>query len=152
MSSDSSSSIALRAVGAVIGGEGNGGVILPSLHAGRDALVGTALILSAMARSGRPLSALAGDLPDYHMEKRRLELSAPAPPARIVELASRHFEGATLDTRDGVKAVFPEGWLHVRPSNTESILRLIGEAADAAARIEASPGLQMGPGGKPSCR
>ena len=131
----------MRAKGAVIGGEGNGGVILPALHAGRDGLVGAALILAAMAAEGRPLSALAAMLPAYHMEKRRLALAAKGDPAEVTALALRHFAGAELDTRDGVKASYPEGWIHVRPSNTEAILRLIGEAADAdwlAARLDAA--------------
>lgn len=123
---------AMRAAGAVIGGEGNGGVILPELHAGRDGLVGTALVLAAMASTGRPLSALADALPDYRMEKRRLDLAARVDSARLVELATRHFDGAALDTRDGVKASYGEGWIHVRASNTEAILRLIGESEDGA--------------------
>jgi phosphomannomutase len=132
---------AMRAAGAVIGGEGNGGVILPALHAGRDGLLGSALILAAMAASGRPLSALASALPSYTMEKRRLELAAKGDPAQVAALAAQHFAGAELDTRDGVKASYPEGWIHVRPSNTEAILRLIGEAADPvwlAARLDAA--------------
>jgi len=132
---------AMRAAGAVIGGEGNGGVILPALHAGRDGLVGAALVLSALATSGRSLAALADALPAYRMEKRRLELAAKVEPARLVALAERHFAGAELDRRDGVKASYPEGWLHVRASNTEAILRLIGEAADGAwlrARLDAA--------------
>ena len=115
-----------------LSGEGNGGVILPELHAGRDGLVGTALVLAAMASTGRPLSALADALPDYRMEKRRLDLAARVDSARLVELATRHFDGAALDTRDGVKASYGEGWIHVRASNTEAILRLIGESEDGA--------------------
>jgi phosphomannomutase len=66
------------------------------------------------------------------MEKRRLELAAKGDPAAVAALAARHFGGAELDTRDGVKAIYPQGWIHVRTSNTEAILRLIGEAADPA--------------------
>lgn len=132
---------AMRSAGAVIGGEGNGGVILPELHAGRDGLVGSAIILSALARSGRKLSELADALPRYHMEKRRVALSAKGDPERVRAAAAAHFAGAELDERDGVKASYPEGWLHVRPSNTEAILRLIGEAEDAEwlrARLDAA--------------
>lgn len=132
---------AMRAVGAVVGGEGNGGVILPALHAGRDALVGAALILSALATSGQSLAALADALPTYRMEKRRLELAERVAPARLAALAADHFAGATVDTRDGLKASYPEGWIHLRASNTEAILRLIGEAADGAwlaARLDAA--------------
>lgn len=122
---------AMREHAAVIGGEGNGGVILPALHAGRDGLVGATLILASMSRTGRSLSALAAEMPDYHMEKRRLELKAKGDPERIREIALAHFAGAELDIRDGVKASYAEGWLHVRPSNTEAILRIIGEAGSA---------------------
>ncbi|MCP4546000.1 MAG: phosphoglucosamine mutase [bacterium] len=115
---------------AVIGGEGNGGVILPELHAGRDGLVGSALMLSSLATSGRKLSELAADLPVYVMEKRRVELQAKGDMDEIRALALEHFTGE-LDTRDGVKANSAEGWIHVRPSNTEAILRISGESNDA---------------------
>jgi len=121
---------AMKEHGAVIGGEGNGGVILPALHAGRDGLVGTAMILSSLAVSGRPLSSLVADLPAYAMEKRRVELREKGEVETIRDLAAQHFTGE-LDHRDGVKASYAEGWLHVRPSNTEAILRIIGESADA---------------------
>ena len=123
---------AMKEHGALIGGEGNGGVILPALHAGRDGLVGSALILAALARAGRPLSALADELPRYRMVKRKLELAAKGDPEQVRAIAAEHFVGAELDERDGVKASYPEGWVHVRPSNTEAILRIIGEAEDEA--------------------
>ncbi|MBN2171433.1 MAG: phosphoglucosamine mutase [Candidatus Krumholzibacteriota bacterium] len=122
---------AMREHGAVVGGEGNGGVILPALHAGRDGLVGIALILTAMAERDARLSELAAALPSYVMEKRRLDLAGRADPERLRVLAREYFTG-DLDERDGVKAVLPEGWIHVRPSNTEAIVRIIGESADAA--------------------
>ncbi len=121
---------AMKRSGAVIGGEGNGGVILPALHAGRDGLVGAALILAALTRAGRPLSGLVADLPVYKMEKRRVELKAKGDPERVRILAAAHFDGLELDEQDGVKASSEEGWVHVRPSNTEAILRIIGESED----------------------
>jgi phosphomannomutase len=121
---------AMKATDAVIGGEGNGGVILPALHAGRDGLVGSALILAALTRDGRPLSSLVADLPSYKMEKRRVELKAKGDPEQVRALALTHFAGVNLDEQDGVKASSDEGWVHVRPSNTEAILRIIGESED----------------------
>ena len=123
---------AMKETGSLIGGEGNGGVILPALHAGRDGLVGSALILAALCDTGRPLSELADALPRYRMEKRRVDLAAKGDPERVRAIAAEHFAGAELDERDGVKASYPEGWVHVRPSNTEAILRIIGEAEDEA--------------------
>jgi phosphomannomutase len=120
----------MRRVGAVIGGEGNGGVILPELHPGRDALVGMALILQSLAETGSSLQELHAALPHYHMVKRSLELARPLQDGDIVELARREFGGA-LDTRDGVKVQLPEGWLHLRRSNTEPIVRAIAESEDA---------------------
>ncbi len=123
---------AMKETDAVIGGEGNGGVILPALHAGRDGLVGSALILAALTRAGRPLSALVAELPAYRMEKRRIELKAKGDPERVRSLATKHFSGEDLDEQDGVKASSSKGWVHVRPSNTEAILRIIGESEDPA--------------------
>jgi len=121
----------MRQTGAVIGGEGNGGVILPALHAGRDAMAGAALVLGSMAASGRSLSELAAALPSYHMEKRRLDTGRPLP----VEALRAALEGrlsGELDFQDGIRSNRPEGWVHVRPSNTEAIVRIIGESADPA--------------------
>lgn len=119
----------MKESGALIGGEGNGGVILPELHAGRDGLLGAALILSAMAQSGKKLSELAAELPAYTMEKRKIVLNKPAVPAQLQEFLQEHLAGE-LDLRDGVRSDQQEGWLHVRASNTEAILRIIGESSD----------------------
>jgi phosphomannomutase len=115
---------------AVIGGEGNGGIILPELHAGRDGMVGSALVLSAMAESGSKLSELAARIPAYHMEKRRLETGRPLPKSELESILAGTLEGE-LDLSDGIRADQAEGWVHVRPSNTEAIIRLIGESEDA---------------------
>ncbi len=116
--------------GAMIGGEGNGGVILPELHAGRDGMVGAALILAAMADSGSALSELAARIPAYHMEKRRLDTGSPVAKSRLETILTEALEGE-LDTKDGIRADQAEGWIHVRPSNTEAIVRIIGESGDA---------------------
>ena len=125
-------------VGAVVGGEGNGGVILPALHPGRDALVGMALILQSIAESGRPISGLYADLPHYQMIKRSMELARPVSDAELVEVARSEFDGS-IDTTDGVKVALAEGWIHLRRSNTEPIVRAIAESSDdgvAAALVE----------------
>jgi len=121
----------MREVGAVIGGEGNGGVIDPRVHLGRDSLVGMALILECMAKSGRSLSALVGALPRYHMRKTK----AQCPPEKLAAaMAGMRREGeasgARVNETDGLRLAWPDAWVHVRPSNTEPIVRVIGEAAD----------------------
>jgi len=121
----------MLSVGAVVGGEGNGGVILPMLHAGRDAMVGMALILQSLATSGRTLSQLDAGVPQYHMIKRSQPLPQPVSDAELQELAHAEF-GGPLDTTDGVKVTRDEGWVHLRRSNTEPIVRAIAESRDAA--------------------
>jgi phosphomannomutase len=121
---------AMVAESAVIGGEGNGGVILPALHVGRDAPLAAALILQYLAATGEPLSALVAASPRYSIVK------AKAP--RGGDLAARYaalrkaFPDATIDERDGLRLGWPDRWLHVRPSGTEPIVRLIAEAPTAA--------------------
>lgn len=121
---------AMRRTGAVIGGEGNGGVILPMLHPGRDAMVGMALILQSVAESGQTLAELDAALPRHHMVKRSIELARPLQDKELVALAQGEF-GGVLDQRDGVKVTLAEGWLHLRRSNTEPIVRAIAESPDA---------------------
>lgn len=121
----------MRRLGAVIGGEGNGGVILPVLHAGRDAMVGMALILQSIADSGRTLTELDAALPRFYMVKRSLELRRPLQDEEIAKMVQKEF-GGEPDRRDGVKITLPEGWLHLRRSNTEPIVRAIAESSDAA--------------------
>jgi phosphomannomutase len=120
---------------AVLGGEGNGGVIVPDLHYGRDALAATALVLQHLAETDRPLSALHDALPQYAMVKDQLPLPDLAPDRLLRELARRHDDGE-LSTIDGLKIDFDDRWVHMRPSNTEPILRVYAEApteADAQA-------------------
>ena len=129
---------AIRAEGAVIGGEGNGGVMLPALHIGRDAPLGVALILQHLARSGRSVSALVAAAPRYHIVKAKGP-RGPALEPLYRELQQR-FPDATVDQRDGLRLAWPDRWLHVRPSGTEPIVRFIAEApteTDADALVRA---------------
>jgi len=113
-------------LGAVIGGEGNGGVIYPMLHAGRDAPVAAALALTLLARTGKKVSELVAAAPRYTIVKAK----TPRGPALDVVYAAlrKRFKDATVDTQDGLRLAWPDRWLHVRPSNTEPIVRLIAEA------------------------
>lgn len=112
---------------AILGGEGNGGVILPDLHYGRDALAGTALILQHLATSDQTLGSLHDELPHYAMVKDKLPLPDVTPDRLLTELAHR-YEDEELSTIDGLKIDFEDGWVHMRPSNTEPILRVYAEA------------------------
>ena len=119
----------MKAVDAVLGGEGNGGVILPDLHYGRDALAGTALILQHLSRQplGRSLGTLHDDLPHYAMAKENLPLPDVAPDRLLATLAEQ-YDGEDPSTLDGLKIDFETSWVHMRPSNTEPILRVYAEA------------------------
>jgi phosphomannomutase len=121
----------MLAVGAAIGGEGNGGVIYPALHAGRDALVGIAMIVQSMAASGRSLGELASGFPPVAMLKDKIPLTEPFAPGTWRQALAALGEG-TWDDRDGLKWVGERGWVHVRPSNTEPLLRIIAEAGSPA--------------------
>jgi len=130
--------VKMRDVGAVIGGEGNGGVILPEVHLGRDAPVGVALILQLLAASGRTLSALANELPRFSIVKDKLD--RPKAPLDTVYAALKSaFGDAEVDTQDGLRLSWKDRWLHVRPSGTEPIVRVIAEAPtekDARALVQ----------------
>jgi phosphomannomutase len=122
----------MKRVGAVLGGEGNGGVIYPESHYGRDALVGIGLFLSHLARSGRTASELRAGYPELAMSKDKLDLP-DAGVERALERLVASTPEATVTTIDGVKFDLAEGWVHLRRSNTEPILRIYAEAADEAA-------------------
>ena len=127
--------VRMRDVGAPIGGEGNGGVILPEVHLGRDAPIGAALVLQLLLEEGRPLSAIVGSLPRYVIVKDKL----PRPRASLdaVYAALRAaFPGAAADVQDGLRLAWPDRWVHVRPSGTEPIVRVIAEAPDEAGARE----------------
>ena len=112
---------------AVIGGEGNGGVIYPDLHYGRDALVGIGLFLSHLVKSGKTCSALRAIYPDYHIIKRKIQLTPEIIVDRLLEEVSSEYKKFPINSIDGVRIDFPNGWVHLRKSNTEPIIRLIAE-------------------------
>lgn len=121
----------MHEVNALIGGEGNGGVIYPASHCGRDAMVGVALFLSNLAHKGLGASAYKATLPQYHIAKNRIDLSDSALIDRILEAMKEHFSDEKINTVDGVKIDFEEKkqWVHLRKSNTEPIIRIYSEAA-----------------------
>lgn len=114
--------------GALIGGEGNGGVIFPAVHAGRDAATGIALILGAMAVAGKPLSELNGEVPDYAMVKRKVGIEGKEVSALLEKLKAAFSDAKGFDEQDGLKILYADRWVHVRPSGTEPILRVFAEA------------------------
>jgi phosphomannomutase len=119
--------VRMRELRAVIGGEGNGGVILPEVHLGRDAPLGIALILQLLAETGQKLSAVAADLPRYAIVKDKLD-RPKASLDSVYAALQREFADAAADTQDGLRLAWSDRWLHVRPSGTEPIVRVIAEA------------------------
>ncbi len=119
----------MKRTGAVIGGEGNGGVIYPALHYGRDALAGIALFLSHLAREKVTCTALRKRYPAYHISKKRIDLTGKVDMERLLETLAKNWPEADADTRDGIKLSFPDKWVQVRKSNTEPIMRIYAEAA-----------------------
>lgn len=121
----------MKAVGAVIGGEGNGGVIYPESHYGRDALVGIALFLSSLAQKGCKASELRASFPNYFMAKNRIDLTTSTDVDAILQKVKELFgkeENVQVTDIDGVKLDFPDKWVHLRKSNTEPIIRVYSEA------------------------
>lgn len=116
-------------VGAIVGGEGNGGVMLPELHANRDAMIGIAIVLSMLATSGEPLSMLVSRLPQYTLVKRKAPVAGIEFDTVMDRLRGEFSTATREDTRDGIRIDLEEGWVHVRPSNTEPIVRIFSEAA-----------------------
>ena len=122
----------MKEVGAVIGGEGNGGVIYPESHYGRDALVGIALFLTSLAKKGCKVSELRRTFPDYQIAKNRIDLTPETDVDAILVKVKEMFakdSSATVNDIDGVKIDFPDRWVHLRKSNTEPIIRVYSEAA-----------------------
>jgi phosphomannomutase len=127
---------AILRLAAVIGGEGNGGVMYPALHAGRDAPVAAALLLALLARDGKRVSELVSAAPRYVIVKGKAERGTRNAEQGMEEVYAglrRRFPDAMTDTQDGLRLAWRDRWLHVRPSNTEPIIRLIAEAPTGAA-------------------
>jgi phosphomannomutase len=118
----------MKEVGAVIGGEGNGGIIYPASHYGRDALVGIALFLTYLAKSGKKPSELRKEYPSYFMSKQKVELSSEMNIDDILDKIKEKFSDQKVTDIDGVKIDFPDKWVHLRKSNTEPIIRIYSEA------------------------
>lgn len=119
--------VRMRSEGAIIGGEGNGGVILPELHLGRDAPLGAAMMLQLLLESRGTLSAIVGGYPRYHIVKDKLD-RPNASLESVYQVLRESFIGAEADTQDGLRLSWPDRWVHVRPSGTEPIVRVIAEA------------------------
>lgn len=118
----------MKEVNAVIGGEGNGGVIYPELHYGRDALVGVALFLTLMAKSGKKVSQIKSELPQYAIAKNKVQLTPDIDVDAILNRVKDLYKNERITDIDGVKIDFEDGWVHLRRSNTEPIVRIYSEA------------------------
>src|SRR5690606_12199560 len=113
---------------AIIGGEGNGGIIYPELHYGRDALVGVALFLSLLAEKQMKVSALRASYPNYFMSKKKIELTPNIDVDGILKAMENRYQNEDVSTIDGVKINFSHSWIHLRKSNTEPIICIYTEA------------------------
>ena len=118
----------MKEVAAVIGGEGNGGIIYPELHYGRDALVGIGLFLSHLAQFGRPASMLRAQYPNYFISKNKIELTPEININAILETLKNKYAKHPINTIDGLKIEFDNDWIHLRKSNTEPIIRIYAES------------------------
>ena len=126
----------IRATNAVIGGEGNGGVIYPESHCGRDALVGIALFLSHLAHEGKTVSKLRATYPPYFIAKNRIDLTPETDVDAILAKVKEMYKDEEVNDVDGVKIDFPDKWVHLRKSNTEPIIRVYSEASTMEAADE----------------
>ena len=118
----------MKAVNASIGGEGNGGVILPDLHYGRDALVGIVLIMNHLIDKGMTLGKLKDSYPNYEIIKQKIDLNPDTNVKNLLNIVKNKYLTETLNEEDGLKIDFSNGWVHMRESNTEPIIRIIAEA------------------------
>jgi len=125
--------VKMKEIGAVIGGEGNGGIIYPELHYGRDSLVGIALFLSHLAHQKCSLTALRASYPNYVISKNKIDLSPTTNVDDILLQMAKKYEGNEVDTTDGVKIYIDKEWVHLRKSNTEPIIRIYAESKDEKA-------------------
>lgn len=117
---------------AIIGGEGNGGIIFPELHYGRDALVGIALFLTHLAKSNKSASRLRGTYPNYHISKNKIELTPDIDVDNVLLQVKRQYSRRPTNTVDGLKIIFDNEWVHLRKSNTEPIIRIYSESESEA--------------------
>lgn len=118
----------MKEVNAVIGGEGNGGIIVPDLHYGRDALIGIALFLTHLAKEKKSIKQLRNTYPDYFMSKNKIELTPGVNLASIFEQIKKKYKKNPINTEDGLKIEFDNDWVHLRSSNTEPIIRIYAES------------------------
>jgi phosphomannomutase len=118
----------MKATNAIIGGEGNGGIIYPELHYGRDSLVGVALFLTYLANQEKTVAELRASYPQYYMSKNKIELTPQIDVDAILVAMTEKYKSEDITTIDGVKIDFPENWVHLRKSNTEPIIRIYTEA------------------------
>jgi phosphomannomutase len=122
----------MKSKNAIIGGEGNGGIIYPELHYGRDALVGIALFLTHLAKFGKSVSMLRSTYPNYHISKNKIELTPELNVDEILMKVQEKYKKQPINTIDGVKIEFEKSWVHLRRSNTEPIIRIYSEAENSA--------------------
>ena len=125
----------MKAVNAVIGGEGNGGIILPELHYGRDALVGIALFLTHLAQFGKQISTLRRTYPEYKMAKTKIDRSADIDLEKVFTALRKKYNKEQINIEDGLKIDFADGWVHLRPSNTEPIIRVYSESTSSMVAV-----------------
>ncbi|TAE69602.1 MAG: phosphoglucosamine mutase [Bacteroidetes bacterium] len=118
----------MKATNAVIGGEGNGGIIVPDLHYGRDALIGIALFLTHLAKTGKSIKQLRNSYPDYFISKNKIELEKGTDVKTIFEKIKKKYKNNPINTEDGLKIEFDSDWVHLRTSNTEPIIRIYAES------------------------
>jgi phosphomannomutase len=118
----------MKQVNAVIGGEGNGGIIVPDFHYGRDALIGIALFLSHLAAYKKSIKSLRGQYPDYFISKNKIELENGFDVKTIFDQIKKKYKNNPINTEDGLKIEFDNDWVHLRTSNTEPIVRIYAES------------------------
>lgn len=122
----------MKETNAIIGGEGNGGIIYPELHYGRDALVGIALFLTHLAKFGQPVSRLRASYPNYYISKNKIDLSPEIDVDKVLSTIAEKYKNQPVNTIDGVKIEFDKEWVHLRKSNTEPIIRIYAESESQA--------------------
>jgi phosphomannomutase len=118
----------MKSENAVIGGEGNGGIIVPDFHYGRDALIGIALFLTHLAKSGKSIRALRATYPEYYISKNKIELNAGIDVTKIFTAVEQQYHQHAINKEDGLKIEFEKDWVHLRTSNTEPIIRIYSES------------------------